>query len=236
MSGQTGEEGSQGEAGVESPPTLQGSHTPAGDLGLAPGTNTSPHLTIYLMILLCNWLVLLLDYVCSSMTVINLFNKFYNVQAIISDLEENQGEERQKQDVVIRKLMRRKSKRETAAIWSEIRNGVLRRTNSVEDLSQGGEKRKTEVAPVERRPRTRVRHLSDGNYDDVSLVKTDAQDNVRVLRTTTSVEDNVRAVKTTTGVEDNVYENISFFQGSAQFSQTGQSGVATGDNPGVESR
>ena len=158
------------------------------------------------------------------------------MQAIISDLEETQGEERQKQDVVIRKLMRRKSKRETAAIWSEIRNGVLRRTNSVEDLSQGGEKRKTEVAPVERRPRTRVRHLSDGNYDDVSLVKTDAQDNVRVLRTTTSVEDNVRAVKTTTGVEDNVYENISFFQGSAQFIQTGQSGVATGDNPGVESR
>ena len=145
--------------------------------------------------------------------------------------------------------MRRKSKRETAAIWSEIRNGVLRRTNSVEDLSQGGEKRKTEVAPVERRPRTRVRHLSDGNYDDVSLVKTDAQDNVRVLRTTTSVEDNVRvlrtttsvednvrAVKTTTSVEDNVYENISFFQGSAQFSHTGQSGVATGVNPGLESR
>ena len=31
--------------------------------------------------------------------------------------------------------MRRKSKRETKAIWSEIRAGVLRRTNSVEDVS-----------------------------------------------------------------------------------------------------
>ena len=112
--------------------------------------------------------------------------------------------------------MRRKSKRETAAIWSEIRNGVLRRTNSVEDLSQEGDQRKTDVpTTVERRAKTRVRHHSDGNYDDVSLVKTGVQDNVRVLQTTT-------------GVEDNVYENVSFFQGSAQF---GQSGGKTGDPP-----
>ena len=32
--------------------------------------------------------------------------------------------------------MRRKSKRETKAIWSEIRAGVLRRTNSVEELCE----------------------------------------------------------------------------------------------------
>lgn len=121
--------------------------------------------------------------------------------------------------------MRRKSKRETAAIWSEIRNGVLRRTNSVEDLSQEGDQRKTDVpTTVERRAKTRVRHHSDGNYDDVSLVKTGAQDNVRVLQTTT-------------GVEDNVYENVSFFQGSAQFGQSSdQSGVKTGENPPVETR
>ena len=132
----------------------------------------------------------------------------YNVQAIISDLEDSQQEDRQTQEVVIRKLMRRKSKRETAAIWSEIRNGVLRRTNSVEDLSQGGEQRKTDVPVVERRGKTRVRHHSDGNYDDVSLVKTEAE--------------------ATAGLEDNVYENVSFFQGSAQF---GQSGGKTGDPP-----
>ena len=150
------------------------------------------------------------------MRVINVSNKLYNVQAIISDLEESQGEERQKQDVVIRKLMRRKSKRETAAIWSEIRNGVLRRTNSVEDLSQGGEAGKTKDAPAatEQRPKSRVRHHSDGNYDDVSLVATEAQ--------------------AKTGVEENVYENVSFFQGSAQFSQTERQ---SGDNnPPLETR
>ena len=135
------------------------------------------------------------------------------MQAIISDLEETQGEERQKQDVVIRKLMRRKSKRETAAIWSEIRNGVLRPANSVEDLSQGGEARKTDVPSVERRPKTRVRHLSDGNYDDVSLVKTDTE--------------------TRAATEDNVYENVSFFQGSAQFGQTGRQSP---ESPPVETR
>ena len=145
---------------------------------------------------------------------------FSNLQAIISDLEESQGQQRQKQDVVIRKLMRRKSKRETAAIWSEIRNGVLRRTNSVEDLSQEGEQKKTEVPPVEQRAKTRVRHHSEGNYDDVSLVKTGGQDSVRELQTRT-------------GVEDNVYENVSFFQGSAQF---GQGGEKTGDNPPLETR
>ena len=119
--------------------------------------------------------------------------------------------------------MRRKSKRETAAIWSEIRNGVLRRTNSVEDLSQEGGTKKPDVLAKERRPQTRVRHHSDGNYDDVSPLKTDAEDNVRVLKTTTSVE-------------DNVYENVSFFQGSAQFGQRGQSDLQTGSKPPLETR
>ena len=119
--------------------------------------------------------------------------------------------------------MRRKSKRETAAIWSEIRNGVLRRANSVEDVSQEGETRKTDVLATERRPKTRVRHHSDGNYDDVSPLKTDGQDNVRMLKTTRSVE-------------DNVYENVSFFQGSAQFGQRVQSEVQRGNNPPLETR
>ena len=117
----------------------------------------------------------------------------YNVQAIISDLEDSQQEDRQTQEVVIRKLMRRKSKRETAAIWSEIRNGALRRTNSVEDLSEMVEKGTSAGPAAEVRPVTRVRHNSEGNYDDVRLGEQ----------------------KTVT--EDAVYENVTFFQGSAQF-------------------
>ena len=110
-------------------------------------------------------------------------------------------EQRQKQEVVIRKLMRRKSKRETKAIWSEIRNGVLRRTNSVEDVSEELETGKTEVAAVQTKVSPRVRHNSDGHYDDVKIINQKA--------------------------EDNVYENVTFFQGSAKFGQTTKTGVKT---------
>ena len=96
--------------------------------------------------------------------------------------------------MVIRKLMRRKSKRETKAIWSEIRNGVLRRTNSVEDLGEALETEITEIKPVKVGAGPRLRHNSDGHYDDVKI----------------GME----------RVEDNVYENVTFFQGSAKFGQT----------------
>ena len=101
--------------------------------------------------------------------------------------------------------MRRKSQRETKAIWSEIRNGVLRRTNSVEDVSEEvEEERKPGLAVMARPVQTRVRHNSDtGHYDDVKLVN-------QKLET-----------------EDNVYENVTFFQGSAKFGQTTKSGVKT---------
>ena len=45
--------------------------------------------------------------------------------------------------------MRRKSKRETKAIWSEIRAGVLRRTNSVEDVSDNINQESFEQSSVE---------------------------------------------------------------------------------------
>merc|ERR1719471_908599 len=124
------------------------------------------------------------------------------LQAIISDLEEGheEVEERQKQEVVIRKLMRRKSKRETKAIWSEIRNGVLRRTNSVEDISDNiidNDQDATEHNKViQRQDRPRVRHSSEGNYDDVTAATV------------------VNKPNDETGTDENVYENVTFFQGS----------------------
>ena len=123
------------------------------------------------------------------------------IQAIISDLEDGheEGEQREKQEVVIRKLMRRKSKRETKAIWSEIRNGVLRRTNSVEDLGEAVETEITQITEVPSLKPQRVRHNSDGHYDDVKIASQKS--------------------------EDNVYENVTFFQGSAKFGQTTKPGV-----------
>ena len=109
--------------------------------------------------------------------------------------------------------MRRKSKRETKAIWSEIRNGVLRRSNSEEEIfiNDGGlDKKQVNLiheASVGRGQAGRVRHCSDGHYDDVN---TSGLCQVTCPAPATGAEDDE------TGT-DNVYENVTFFQGSAKF-------------------
>ena len=121
------------------------------------------------------------------------------LEAIITDLEHGRGEQQNPdQEVVIRKLMRRKSKRETKAIWSEIRAGVLRRTNSVEELREAAPAlalASTAHAPA----RARVRHNSEGNYAEVSAA---AAGGLQCDEP---------------GTDNNVYENVTFFQGAAKF-------------------
>ena len=118
--------------------------------------------------------------------------------------------------------MRRKSKRETKAIWSEIRNGVLRRTNSVEDISDNiidnDQDIKQKVPVIQRQDRPRVRHSSEGNYDDVT--------------TAAAAAVNTKQNDDETGT-DNVYENVTFFQGSAKFGDNGKkclNGMNSSDN------
>ena len=141
-----------------------------------------------------------------------------SLQAIIADLEEKDGSdivEKSNQEVVIRKLMRRKSKRETKAIWSEIRNGVLRRTNSVEDISENmnqtqlaagpglaSQETRSDQAKSEQKMFRRHRHNSEGNYDHVAASS--------ITMPSVSADDDPVAAG------DNVYENVTFFQGSAQ--------------------
>ena len=145
-----------------------------------------------------------------------------SLQAIIADLEEKDGSdspmEKSNQEVVIRKLMRRKSKRETKAIWSEIRNGVLRRTNSVEDISENmnqvqgaagpgpsSQETRADQTKSEQKLFRRHRHNSEGNYDDVAASS--------ITMPTVSADDDPVAAGDN---GDNVYENVTFFQGSAQ--------------------
>ena len=146
------------------------------------------------------------------------------LQAIIADLEESSQEKSDNQEVVIRKLMRRKSKRETKAIWSEIRNGVLRRTNSVEDISDNIIDNDQDIVATKHKviqrqdQRPRVRHSSEGNYDDVT--------------TAAAVAVNKKQNDDETGT-DNVYENVTFFQGSAKFGDSGKkclNGMNSSDN------
>ena len=107
--------------------------------------------------------------------------------------------------------MRRKSKRETKASWSEIRNGVLRRSNSEEEIviNDGLDKKQvnsSDETSASRGQRERVRHCSDGHYDDVN---TSGLCQVTCPAATGAGDDE-------TGT-DNVYENVTFFQGSAKF-------------------
>lgn len=107
--------------------------------------------------------------------------------------------------------MRRKSKRETKAIWSEIRNGVLRRSNSEEEIviNDGLDKKQVNSShetSASRGQRGRVRHCSDGHYDDVN---TSGLCQATCPAATGAGDDE-------TGT-DNVYENVTFFQGSAKF-------------------
>ena len=130
------------------------------------------------------------------------------LEAIITDLEHGRGEQQNPdQEVVIRKLMRRKSKRETKAIWSEIRAGVLRRTNSVEELCEAATATATIPAPASTAlasttlARARVRHNSEGNYAEVSAAAAAAG--------------GLQCDEP--GTDNNVYENVTFFQGAAKF-------------------
>ena len=126
------------------------------------------------------------------------------LEAIITDLEHGRGEQQNPdQEVVIRKLMRRKSKRETKAIWSEIRAGVLRRTNSVEELCEAATATTPAPAPASTAPaRARVRHNSEGNYAEVSAAAAAAAGGLQCDEP---------------GTDNNVYENVTFFQGAAKF-------------------
>ena len=128
------------------------------------------------------------------------------LEAIITDLEHGRGEQQNPdQEVVIRKLMRRKSKRETKAIWSEIRAGVLRRTNSVEELCEAATATANTPALASTAPapaRARVRHNSEGNYAEVSAAAAAAAGGLQCDEP---------------GTDNNVYENVTFFQGAAKF-------------------
>ena len=126
------------------------------------------------------------------------------LQAKLSEIEKRHGLEAENR-AMLRKLTRKKSRRETRAVISEIKNGTLRRAHSAELISELGESEMDDISvndPVGTRDdnyhiyhglrignqpqgsnlqcspdlqsapiRTRVRHNSDGNYDDVSLMQ-----------------------------------------------------------------
>ena len=133
------------------------------------------------------------------------------LQARLAEIETRHGLESAENREVLRKLTRRKSRRETRAVISEMKNGTLRRTHSAELVSELEE----EEGPaqvyrglrISDRPntelqsppvRTRVRHNSEGNYDDVSLMQE------TIL--TSSEEDS-----------DRVYQNLMFHKDLTQF-------------------
>ena len=143
----------------------------------------------------------------SQISVINLNAKqaamHYRIffQAIIDDLEKSKQTDKANQEAIVSKLMRKKSRRETQAIWSEIRNGVLRRSNSEEEIG-------VNVHNLNCRETTgsRVRHSSEGKYDDVNI---SGRWELGATGPAAPGDDE-------TGT-DNVYENVTFFQGFAKF-------------------
>ena len=144
----------------------------------------------------------------------------------------------------MRKLTRRKSRRETRSMISDLKNGTLRRSNSAELISELGEsdldsaqgstkqqdrvqvyrglrisdkplevnnnnnnnninnnKNNNMLSPTEEgcvkreeRIRPRIRHNSDGNYDDINIMQ----------ETIFSVQSEMK----TNPPEDNIYENL----------------------------
>jgi len=152
------------------------------------------------------------------------------LQAMISDIERKDKDVQGENKAVMRKIMRKKSTRETKAIWSEIRNGTLRRSNSLElmtdicddvlsdDNEQAVQKPSEENCkivhglrisnkPLTQKPidgvnRPRVRHNSEGNYDDVSVM----QETMLQAAGQSGINDT-----------DNVYENVTFFNGTMEF-------------------
>jgi len=152
------------------------------------------------------------------------------LQAMISDIERKDRDVQGENKAVMRKIMRKKSTRETKAIWSEIRNGTLRRSNSLElmtdicddVLSADNEVEAQKPAeenckiihglrisnkpltqkPIDGANKPRVRHNSEGNYDDVSVM----QETMLQAAGQSGIHDT-----------DNVYENVTFFNGSVKF-------------------
>ena len=57
------------------------------------------------------------------------------VREVLKRVEGREGEQRE-EGGALRRLGRRRSKRETRAVWSEIRHGALRRSNSMEQLEE----------------------------------------------------------------------------------------------------
>ena len=93
-----------------------------------------------------------------------------------------------------KKLGRRRSRRETRAIWSEIRNGALRRSSSVEQVDETSTRLVVGDTP-QQLTNTRVRRNSEGNYDEIGLVR----------------DSLVHASQ----AQENIYENINFAEARA---------------------
>jgi len=152
------------------------------------------------------------------------------LQAMISDIERKDRDVQGENKAVMRKIMRKKSTRETKAIWSEIRNGTLRRSNSLElmtdicddvlsDDNEGQVQKPTAEnckiihglrisnKPLAQKPvqgvnKHRVRHNSEGNYDDVSVM----QETMLQAAGQSGINDS-----------DNIYENVTFLNGTIKF-------------------
>ena len=146
------------------------------------------------------------------------------LQARLAEIETQHGLEADNR-AAIRKLTRRKSRREARAVISEVRNGgTLRRAHSAEDLASeasetchmyrglrisdrphGGQSEVREASPEAAGTpvRTRVRHNSEGNYDDVSI-----------MQETILNEDNNPGGE---GDNDRVYQNLMFHRDMTTF-------------------
>jgi len=154
------------------------------------------------------------------------------LQARLAEIEARHGVEAESREAV-RRLTRRRSRRETRAMVSELRHtGTLRRSHSAELVSELGDS-EGEVEyrglRINSQPRggaggeggagvggagggggggaptrTRVRHNSDGNYDDVSLMQE------TILRERGEEEDGKEEEEGREVGEDRVYQNLAF--------------------------
>ena len=96
----------------------------------------------------------------------------------------------------VKKLGRRRSRRETRAIWSEIRNGALRRSSSVEQVDEASSRLVVGDTPQQVTNSNRVRRNSEGNYDEIGLVRDSL-------------------VHASQAGQENIYENINFAEARA---------------------
>ena len=106
----------------------------------------------------------------------------------------------------VRKLGRRRSRRETRAIWSEIRNGALRRSSSVEQVEEWTSSKLVvgDRSQMATSGGGRVRRNSEGNYDEIGLV----QDSLVHASQGAAVQE-----------QENIYENINFAEARAPCAQ-----------------